>query len=59
MKKIHSKSVFRSAQRLVEGEDWYQATGAKYWLWFMRRESAIMLRRALYVWLRLRFRRMK
>jgi len=56
MKKIRARSILRSAQRLVEGADWYEATGTRFWLLFMRRESTILLRRAFKLWLRLRFR---
>lgn len=55
MKKIPARAILRSAQRLVEGADWYEATGGKFWLLFMRRESSILLRRAFRIWWRLRF----
>ena len=59
MKPIHAKAVLRSAQRLAEGEIYYKASNDPVWLAFLKKESLILLKRAIKVWLRLRFRRVK
>ena len=57
MKGINAKSVLRSAERLVEGEEHYKETGEPVWILFLKKESSILVRRAVKVWLNLRFRR--
>ncbi len=44
--KTPSRSILRSAERLVEGEDKLEETGDPIWIGFLRRESSILLRRA-------------
>ena len=55
MKHIPVRSALRSAERLVEAEEQYSKTGDHFWLLFLKRESSILLRRAIKIWLRLRF----
>ena len=59
MKCIHARSALRSAQRLAEAEEYYSKTGDPFWLFFLKRESSILLRRAFKIWLRLKFRRIR
>lgn len=54
MRNIGSGALFRSVMRLVRGEDSYRSTGDKLWLQFLRRESTILLRRALKFWFKVR-----
>ena len=55
MKSLGSRSVLRSAQRLVEGEQELKKTRDPIWIGFLKRESGILLRRAIRVWFRIRF----
>lgn len=47
--------IHRSASRLVEAETRYQETEYSPWLWFLRRESTILVHRAIKLWIKLRF----
>lgn len=57
MKRINARSVLRSAERLVQAEDKFKETRDPAWLFVLKRESSILVRRAIRAWLRLRFRR--
>lgn len=60
MKGINPVAVLRSAQRLMEAYNKYWINeGPDWWIWFMRRESGILLRRSFWLWLKLRFGRVK
>lgn len=59
MKDINPVSVLRSAQRLAEAYNRYVMTGNNHWIWFLQRESTILLKRALKLWIKVRLRRIK
>ena len=46
----------KSAKRLFEADRNLEESGDRVWLLFMRKESGILLRLALKLWLKLRFR---
>ena len=55
MKKTkNGQEILKSAQRLAEGEEEYSKRGNGYWLWFLRKESTILLRRVISLWVKLR-----
>lgn len=54
MRSLGTRSLLRSAKRLAEGEQEYEKTKGKFWPAFLKRESTILVRRAVRVWLRLR-----
>ena len=56
MKGIKAKPILRSAKRLVEAENSYNKTGDRVWVSFLKRESSILLRRAIKFWIKLRLR---
>lgn len=51
----NGQEILKSAQRLAEGEEEYSKKGDHYWLWFLRKESSILLKRVISLWIRLRF----
>ena len=52
------QNILRSVERLVEGAtELEKHNGDKYWLFFVRKESSILLRRAFKLWLHLMIRR--
>ena len=56
-KEINAKSIARSAERLEEFEKGHQEAFPAMkpvWFLFLKRESSILLRRAVRAWLRLR-----
>ena len=55
MKNLGSRSILKSAKRLVEGEQELKETKDPIWIGFLKRESNILVRRALKLWFRLRF----
>jgi len=57
MKQRNGKLIQNSAERLVEGEKKLREVGDGSWLFFLKRESSILLRLAIKLWLKLRFRR--
>ena len=50
-----SHSILKSAKRLVEGEQGLKETEDPLWIAFLKKESNILVRRALKFWFRLRF----
>ena len=59
MRPVNTKGILRSAQRLAEAETFYnraQNDIKRVWLAFLRRESNVLVRRAIKLWLKLRFR---
>jgi hypothetical protein len=54
MKNQGSMTLLRSVRRLIKGEENYRSTGDKLWLQFLRKESTILLRRALKFWFKVR-----
>lgn len=59
MKQRNGKLIQNSAERLAEGEKKLREVGDGAWLFFLKRESSILLRLVVKVWLNLRFRRIK
>lgn len=53
MKEINAKAIFKSARRIVEGEHYLRRTAAPAWLWFLRKESYILLKRSIRLWSKL------
>lgn len=56
--------ITRSARRLVEAEEKFEKTNDPVWLWFLRRESSILLKRssrlfywAIKFWVKIRIKR--
>ena len=54
MKRL-SRSIFRSAERLLEGEKKLEETRDTIWIGFLKRESGILLVRAFKFWFKVRF----
>jgi hypothetical protein len=50
-----STPIYRSASRLQEGELQLKSTNDPVWFGFLKRESGIMLRRAISYWFKIRF----
>ena len=55
--KRQARSIFRSAERLLEGEKKLEETRDTVWIGFLKRESGILLARALKFWFKIRFRK--
>jgi len=53
--KKQARSIFRSAERLLEGEKKLEETRDTIWIGFLKRESGILLARALKFWFKIRF----
>ena len=53
--KRRARSIFRSAERLLEGEKKLEETRDTIWIGFLKRESGILLARALKFWFKIRF----
>lgn len=51
--------INRSAYRLAEAEDWLEQTKSRAWLLFLKRESNILLKRAVALWIKTRLGRGK
>lgn len=51
----NGQEILKSAKRLAEGEEEYSKRGNGYWLWFLKKESTILLRRVISLWIKLRF----
>jgi len=47
--------TFRSAERMLEGEEKLEETGDPVWKGFLKRESNILLARAFKFWFKIRF----
>ena len=54
MKSI-GNSILEAAKRFVDGEQKLKETKDPIWIGFLKRESNILLRRAITLWWRLRF----
>ncbi|KKN40494.1 hypothetical protein LCGC14_0732830 [marine sediment metagenome] len=52
-----STPLYKSAGRLQEGELQLKSTKNRVWFAFLKKESSIMLRRAIGYWFKIRFRR--
>jgi len=57
MKQRNGKLILDSAERLAKGEQKLREVGDGAWLFFLKRESSILLRLVIKAWLKLRFRR--
>jgi len=50
-------SIFRSAERLLEGGKKLEETKDPIWIGFLKRESNILLARAFKFWFKIRFKK--
>ena len=55
--KRQARSIFRSAERLLEGEKKLEETRDTVWIGFIKRESGILLARVIKFWFKIRFKR--
>jgi len=56
MKRL-TELITRSAKRLAEAEEKFEKTGDPIWLWFLKRESTILLKRVITFWVKIRVKR--
>lgn len=56
MKRL-TELITRSAGRLAEGEEKFEETKDPSWLWFLKKESTILVKRAITFWLKIRIKK--
>ena len=56
MKRL-AELITRSAERLAEGVEKFEETKDPMWLWFLRRESSLLVKRAIKFWVKIRLKR--
>jgi len=53
MKRLN-ELITNSAQRLAEGEEKLRETNDPAWLWFLKKESTVLLKRVISFWIKIR-----
>jgi len=53
MKRL-TELITNSAQRLAEGEEKLRETNDPAWLWFLKKESIVLLKRVISFWIKIR-----